>query len=253
MVSGRFGGVLVSENMASKTTTKNGPATSVAKNLDNGKKADAVPAKGTSQRSKTAPSKSTPPSKPVAPRKRSTKPKATSRAKAARAANVAQAERMLRRTAAVTSYDTYGCAVESEEDYFVSPDPGADYGQCGGRSLKSLMEKRICDKLSWQGVAHCHRPRRYEVRVEDNQTAAYSPCMVLRGRGREGKISIVEVLAGTDHVHARKLQAFRRIYEAEFYLILVAPGAVVDEMPTDAYDEAVLPSEIGSLVARLAE
>ncbi|MCB9880620.1 MAG: hypothetical protein H6832_13685 [Planctomycetes bacterium] len=164
-----------------------------------------------------------------------------------------QIERMLRGKAGVTSFDTFGCIGESEEDYFVTPAPGETFGRCGGREITSRMEKRVCDKLSDAGVAHCHRPRRYEVKVEDTKMAAYSPCIALRGRGREGKTSILEVMADVDIAHVRKLQAFRRLYEAEFHVTLVLPGHVLDEIERDSFDEAVMPSELGSLVARLAE
>ena len=164
-----------------------------------------------------------------------------------------QIERMLRRKAGVTSFDTFGCIGESEEDYFVAPEPGESFGRCGGRAIASKMEKRVCDKLSEAGVAHCHRPRRYEVKVDDKAIAAYSPCIALRGRGREGKTAVLEVLAHADALHVNKLQAFRKLYESEFYVTLVAPGHVLDKITRNSFDEAVLPSELGSLVARLAE
>lgn len=180
--------------------------------------------------------------------------KASSKPRADTAADtLEQIERMLRRKAGVTSFDTFGCIGESEEDYFVVPQPGETFGRCGGREILSKMEKRVCDKLSESGVAHCHRPRRYEVRVEDSTIAAYSPCIALRGRGREGKTAILEVMAEADSAHVAKLQAFRKLYESEFYVTLVAPGQVLDDLPRDCFDEAVLPSELGSLVARLAE
>ncbi len=153
----------------------------------------------------------------------------------------------------MTSYDTYGQSAEFEEDYFVVPEKGRSYGRCGGRPMQSLMEQRLCDRLSRQGVAHSHAPRRYEVRIDGGKVAAYSPCIVLRGRGREGKTAIIEVLAEWDAQHVGKMQAFRQLYETEFYVILVAPGHVLDRVPPSAFDESVLPSEVGSLVARLAE
>ena len=160
---------------------------------------------------------------------------------------------MLRRTTGVTSYDTFGIAADAEEDYFVVPEPGKVYGRCGGREIHSPMEKRICDRLNEFGVAHCHRPRRYEVKINGDQIAAYSPCMALRGRGREGKTAIIEVVAERDDAHIEKVRAFRQLYEAEFYVIFAAPVQVLDFMPSDAHDEAVMPAELGSLVARLAE
>ncbi len=142
---------------------------------------------------------------------------------------------------------------EFEEDFFVAPEPGQTFGRCGGRPLKSMMEKRICDRLSSSGVAHSHAPRRFEVRVDGDRVAAYSPCMVLRGRGREGKTTVIEVLAEVDEVHVKKLEAFRKLYESEFYVILLAPATVLEKLSFSAFDEPVLPSEIENLVGRIAD
>lgn len=206
-------------------------------------------AAATAKKSRQSSTKSTAAKKPaVRKSKAPAKPSA-----AAASETLEQIERMLRRKAGVTSFDTFGCIGDSEEDYFVVPREGETFGRCGGREILSKMEKRVCDKLSESGVAHCHRPRRFEVRVDGKSIAAYSPCIALRGRGREGKTAILEVMAEVDAAHVAKLQAFRKLYEAEFYVTLVAPGQVLDELPRDCFDESVLPSELGSLVARLAE
>src|SRR5690606_7530504 len=63
---------------------------------------------------------------------------------------------------------------------------GAPFGRCGGRPILHAIERNICDRLTDLGVAHSHRPRHFEVRLEDESLAAFAPTMVLRGRGREG-------------------------------------------------------------------
>ena len=83
--------------------------------------------------------------------------------------------------------------------------------------------------------------------------AAYSPCMVLRGRGREGKTTEIECMGALDDVHAQKIGSFHKAYEAEFYVILVASLAVLEELPTSTYDEGILPSELESLIGRIAD
>lgn len=166
---------------------------------------------------------------------------------------VRSAQQLLRKSTAITTYDVYGASTEYEEDYFVVPEKGRVYGRCGGRALRSLMEQRICDHLSRLGVAHSHAPRRYEVRVESGRVGAYAPCIVIRGRGREGKTTILEPLAAWNAIHVDKVRAFRKLYYSEFYVIMVAPGEVFDRMSDDAHDEQVLPSEVASLIARLAE
>lgn len=240
--------------MANNQAAKNGRRTARTKSV--GAEVSKKPSKSGPKRAKPKKTAKTgaQASKPEkdAPKRKTKTSTGKSNGKPSRKTSV-EMERLLRRKPEVTSYDTYGYAVEAEEDYFVAPEKGRVYGRCGGRTIRSLMEKRICDMLSRLGVAHSHRPRRYEVRIEDGQIAAYSPCIVLRGRGREGKTAIIETLATLDLAHVGKIEAFRALYETEFYVILVAPGAVFDDMTKAAYDEAVLPSEVGSLVARLAE
>lgn len=142
---------------------------------------------------------------------------------------------------------------EFEEDYFLPAEKGVSYGRCGGRPRKSPMEKRICEQISKLGLAHSHAPRRFEVKIDSKRMAAYSPCIALRGRGREGKTTILEVLAVWDDTHIQKIRAFRAIYKAEFFVIFVAPGSIVDRLAPDAYDEVVLPSELHNLITRLSE
>lgn len=245
---------MANKRVTTKSTT-GATATAVAKPKPKKPSSKKVaPAKGAPAKSAAkSKGKSSAASKKSGTKTSSKKSAAGSKTALAREDTVEQIERMLRRKAGVTSFDTFGCIGESEEDYFVTPEPGETFGRCGGRVISSKMEKRVCDKLSDAGVAHCHRPRRYEVKVDEKVIAAYSPCIALRGRGREGKTAVLEVLASTDALHVKKLQAFRSLYESEFYVTLVAPGHVLDEIARDSFDEAVLPSELGSLVARLAE
>jgi hypothetical protein len=143
--------------------------------------------------------------------------------------------------------------IEFERDFVAPPEKGKIYGRCGGRPLLSELEQRICQALSKHGLAHSHAPRRFEVKLEDNKVAAYSPTMVLRGRGREGKTMVIEVLPTLSEIQIKKIKAFRKLFEAEFYVTLVAPGPVLDEIFEKITDDEVLPSSIETLVARMAE
>jgi len=143
--------------------------------------------------------------------------------------------------------------IEFEQDFVAPPEKGKIYGRCGGRPLLSELEQRVCQSLSRHGLAHSHAPRRFEVKLEDDKVAAYSPTMVLRGRGREGKTMVIEVLPTLSEIQIKKIKAFRQLFEAEFYVILVAPGPVLDEIFERISDDEVLPSSIESLIARLAE
>ncbi len=140
-----------------------------------------------------------------------------------------------------------------EEETIAPPVKGQTYGRCGGRPLKSPLEQRLCQRLSEAGVAHSHAPRRYEVEIADGRLAAYAPGIVLRGRGREGKTSIIDPVAVWNETTIQKINAFRRHYSSEFYTILVAPSDIMSQVPESSYDESLLPGEIDALAARLSE
>lgn len=130
---------------------------------------------------------------------------------------------------------------------------GAGYGRCGGRMLGSRLEQVICDRLSDAGVAHSHSPRHFEVSVKDQQVAAYAPMVVLRGRGREGKSVVLESTEEASTPILKKVVAFRAQYSQEYYIILIAPEEVLEEVPLATYDEACAETDLHTLIARLAE
>ena len=130
---------------------------------------------------------------------------------------------------------------------------GAGYGRCGGRMLGSRLEQVICDRLSDSGVAHSHSPRHFEVGVKDQLVAAYAPMVVLRGRGREGKSVVLESTEEANTSILNKVVAFRAQYSQEYYIILVAPEEVLEEVPLSTYDEACAETDLNTLIARLAE
>ncbi len=130
---------------------------------------------------------------------------------------------------------------------------GTAYGRCGGRILSSRIEQEVCDMLSRTGVTHSHAPRHFEVRYEDESVAAYAPMIVLRVRGREGKTVVVEAADRIDDSTLGKIRAFRRQYGAEFYLCMIAPEEILDDIPFDAYDEAATTEFAQNLISRLAE
>lgn len=130
---------------------------------------------------------------------------------------------------------------------------GAGFGRCGGRMLGSRLEQVICDRLGRAGVAHSHSPRHFEVTLAQGQVAAYAPMVVLRGRGREGKSVVIEAADDSGASILRKVVAFRGQYGPEYYVILVAPDEVLDEVPLATYDEACSETNINTLIARLSE
>ena len=147
-----------------------------------------------------------------------------------------------------------GMAAVDDDDVLMAHGGGSHgYGRCGGRLLGSRLEQTLCDRLSNAGVAHSHSPRHFEVRVTDNQVAAYAPMLVLRGRGREGKSVVVEACEDATSSILKKISAFRTQYGQEFYVILVAPDEVLDDAPVSAYDESCSATSMSTLISRLAE
>lgn len=130
---------------------------------------------------------------------------------------------------------------------------GTAFGRCGGRAILSRLERDLCDRLTDQGVAHSHRPRHFEVRLDDESLAAYAPTMVLRGRGREGKTIVLETSENAKDANLGKIRAYRKQYGLEFYVSLVAPEEVLDEVHFDTYDEATAATDVHTLVSRLAD
>lgn len=130
---------------------------------------------------------------------------------------------------------------------------GGGFGRCGGRLLASRTEQQLCHRLGIAGVVHSHSPRHYEVRYEEGQVAAYAPMIVLRGRGREGKSVVIEAVEEAEAPILRKVSAFRGQYGQEFYVILVAPDDILDDVPLAALDESCATTNVNTLIARLAE
>jgi hypothetical protein len=130
---------------------------------------------------------------------------------------------------------------------------GTAYGRCGGRILSSRIEQSVCDMLSRAGVTHSHAPRHFEVRYEDGKVAAYAPMIVLRVRGREGKTIVIEAADRIDAGTLTKIQAFRRQYGLEFYVCVIAPEEILDDVPVSTYDESATSDFAQTLISRLAD
>lgn len=139
----------------------------------------------------------------------------------------------------------------------------ARFGRCGGRPLLTELEREVCDRLTGAGVAHSHRPRHFEVRLEDETLAAFAPTMVVRGRGREGKVLVIEPIEaaeakakqkGDPHESTvQKIQAFRKLHGTEFFVTVIAPEATLDELPFDLANEMLATTDLYALIGRLAD
>jgi hypothetical protein len=182
-----------------------------------------------------------------------TKPKGADGAGKARNARAQPATRL--RNLPRSTYVPRAMAPIDDDDVLMAHGAGggAGFGRCGGRLLGSRLEQKLCDMLSNAGVAHSHSPRHFEVRLKETQVGAYAPMIVLRGRGREGKSVVIEAAEDMVSPILRKVVAFRSQYGQEFYVILVAPEEVLDEVAIAAYDESCSTNTVSTLIARLAE
>ncbi len=127
------------------------------------------------------------------------------------------------------------------------------FGRCGGRPLLTAVERDVCDRLTSLGVAHSHRPRHFEITLEDGTLAAFAPTMVVRGRGREGKTVLVETTEAANDPNLHKVRAFRKQYGLEFYVSLIAPEEALDDVSLSTYDEAASLLEMHTVLGRLAD
>ena len=119
--------------------------------------------------------------------------------------------------------------------------------------LCSGLEQRICSLLSNAGLTHSHSPRHFEVPVTDDAVGAYAPLIVLRGRGRGGKTVVIECIEIVEKPVLDKIEAFRKKFGPEFYVIFVAAEEVIDQVPLGAYDESSVTTDLGNLINRLAD
>lgn len=214
-------------------------------------------------------------SQKTAPRKKSAsiRPKVKARPKSATPLTKSQTAKMAAQSRAQRALDIEGTgtipratAGYDDDDVLVSGGTivGQGFGRCGGRVLASKIEQQLCMLLSRNGVTHSHSPRHFEVRYKDlsdnlskqeiaKNIAAYAPMIVLRGRGREGKVVVIEASTEAETAVMPKIQAFRRQYGIEFYVIFVAPEEVLDQIPFEAYDESCTTNDVGTLINRLAD
>ncbi|MBK8977709.1 MAG: hypothetical protein IPM29_17520 [Planctomycetes bacterium] len=120
--------------------------------------------------------------------------------------------------------------------------------------MLTALERDVCDHLTQLGVTHSHRPRHFEITLDDGSLAAYAPTMVVRGRGREGKSVVIETCDAVGDPQLAKIRAFRRQYGVEFYVCLVATvEELLEELPFDAYDESSALRNMHTMVGRLAD
>ena len=203
---------------------------------------------------KTAPKKSKPGAKPAKGTAKSNSPKKKPASKAAPAAPAGARKVGARAAAARAAFVPRAVANIDDDDVLMAHGGGGGgFGRCGGRLLSSRLEQQLCNRLGLAGVVHSHSPRHYEVRYTEGKVAAYAPMIVLRGRGREGKSVVIEAIEESEAPILRKIVAFRGQYGQEFYVILVAPDDVLDEVPLSVHDESCSATNVNTLIARLAE
>lgn len=115
---------------------------------------------------------------------------------------------------------------------------------------RTELETAVCAEMGRQGVAHEHRSLRFRVEDDRGATARYEPAIVAR---RGSILFLVEPLRSPGRGAVERLSRFLEQHSPEIVLVVVAPDAVGDAIPHDAYDEIYAASEIEKLATRIRE
>ena len=101
-----------------------------------------------------------------------------------------------------------------------------------------------------QGLPHEHRSLRFRVRDAHGGISKYAPSIVAR---RGPILFLVEPLAAARGSTIGRLPGFLERHSPEIILVVVAPDALLEKIPPEAYDEIYSTSEIPRLTARIRE
>ena len=116
-------------------------------------------------------------------------------------------------------------------------------------ATRSDLERTLCDELSRADVAHEHRSLHFRVGLDSGETARYDPDIVVR---RAGLLFLIAPIAVTDQEHQLEIVTrFLESHSEEIVLIVVAPEAVLEHLPPEAYDEAYTDTDAARVVARI--
>ena len=126
-----------------------------------------------------------------------------------------------------------------------------ELGWCGGRSIKSHLEREICDLLSVKGIPHFHRPRRFQVKLKEGFVGAYSPTIIIRGKGREGKTLVIEAIEKVSQLQLKKIASFREIFSQDFFLVVITSLRCQETLPNDLADDYVLRKDLQEFIDRI--
>jgi hypothetical protein len=125
-------------------------------------------------------------------------------------------------------------------------------GWCGGRSIKTILERQICDLLSSKGIPHFHRPRRFQVTLEDNFVGAYSPTIIIRGKGREGKTLVIEAIEKLSTLQLKKIASFRESFKQDFFLTVISTSSCYEALPENLADHFVRDKDLQEYIERIS-
>jgi len=116
-------------------------------------------------------------------------------------------------------------------------------------ATRSDLERTLCDELSRADVAHEHRSLHFRVGLDSGETARYDPDIVVR---RAGLLFLIAPIAVTDQEHQLEIVTrFLESHSEEIVLIVVAPEAVLEHLPPEAYDEAYTDTDAARVVEPL--
>jgi hypothetical protein len=112
------------------------------------------------------------------------------------------------------------------------------------RQFKSGWEINVAKALDKEHIEFDYEPGFFCV----NSQIRYTPDFILKIRTC-GKKVILEPHGLMDPLHFEKFAMFRKIYGAQYFLILIVKNDLIPFIPKDAYDD-IWPIEFTSLLAR---
>ena len=127
-----------------------------------------------------------------------------------------------------------------------------ELGWCGGRSLQTSLEKEVCNHLSLKGIPHFHRPRRFQVTLENDLVGAYSPAIIIRGKGREGKTLVIEVIESISNLHLKKISSFRKLFTQDFFLTVITTKKCFRNLPEGLADQIIHEKDLLEFIERIS-
>lgn len=120
----------------------------------------------------------------------------------------------------------------------------------GPHPSKTKLEGAVCAEMERQQLAHAHRSLHFRIAEADGTAAKYSPAIVAH---RGPILFLVEPLPSAAPRTVERLVRFLETHSPEIVLVVIAPDAMVRDIPHSAYDEIYAASDIARMAERIRD